>query len=104
MLVGDCSKISIHKVGHSLIYQSNPFRTLTLNNILITPSVIKILIYVRCFTRDNKCSIEFDAFGIFVKDYRTKQTLLRCDNTGVLHLVTTTSPQVFHTIAPSLWN
>lgn len=43
-------------------------------------------------------------FGFSVKDYHTKQTLLRCDNTGDLYPVTTTYLQSFHTIAPSLWH
>lgn len=40
----------------------------SLNNILISPHMIKNLISIRKFTSDNIYSIEFDPFGIFVKD------------------------------------
>nr|GEY70318.1 ribonuclease H-like domain-containing protein [Tanacetum cinerariifolium] len=40
---------------------------------------------VRKFTTDNKCSIDFDPYGFTVRDYHTRQTLLRCDNTGDLY-------------------
>ena len=32
----------------------------SLNNVLVSPSLIKNLIYVRQFTSDNNCSVEFD--------------------------------------------
>lgn len=38
---------------------------LHLNNILVCPSIIKNLIYVRQFAKDNWVSIEFDHFGFF---------------------------------------
>lgn len=103
VLVCDGSKIPIQNFGHSILPNSNPYRILTLKNILITPNIIKNLIYVRHFTRDNNYSIEFDAFGFSMKDYRTKKTLLRCDSTGDLYLVTST-PQALATISPSLWH
>ncbi|GKA53712.1 ribonuclease H-like domain-containing protein [Tanacetum coccineum] len=37
------------------------------------------------FTTDNKCSIDFDPYGFTVRDYHTRQTLLRCDSTGDLY-------------------
>nr|GEY05117.1 ribonuclease H-like domain-containing protein [Tanacetum cinerariifolium] len=40
---------------------------------------------VRKFTIDNKCSIDFDPYGFTVRDYHTRQTLLRCDSTGDLY-------------------
>ncbi|GKB25304.1 hypothetical protein Tco_0864705, partial [Tanacetum coccineum] len=40
------------------------------------------------FTRDNNCTIEFDAFGFSVKDYLTRHILLRCDSSGDLYPVT----------------
>ncbi|GJY10794.1 ribonuclease H-like domain-containing protein [Tanacetum coccineum] len=46
--------------------------------------------------RNNKCTIEFDEFGFSVKDYWTRQILLRCDSTGDLYPVTSLSyPQAF---------
>jgi hypothetical protein len=36
---------------------------LHLNNVLVSPKLIKNLIFVRQFTSDNNCSVEFDPFG-----------------------------------------
>nr|GEU91511.1 hypothetical protein [Tanacetum cinerariifolium] len=52
----------------------------------------------RQFVRDNKCTIEFDEFGFSVKDFWTRQILLRCDSTGDLYPVTSSSyPKAFLT-------
>nr|GEV25973.1 ribonuclease H-like domain-containing protein [Tanacetum cinerariifolium] len=40
------------------------------------------------FTRDNNCTIEFEAFGFSVKDYLSRHILLRCDSSGDLYPVT----------------
>src|SRR5579883_3192288 len=40
---------------------------LHLNNVLVSPNLIKNLISVRQFTSDNNCSVEFDPFGCSVK-------------------------------------
>ncbi|KAL4555611.1 hypothetical protein LXL04_038235 [Taraxacum kok-saghyz] len=103
VLVGNGSRIPVTKSGHSTL-GSNPFRTLHLKNILITPQIIKNLVSVRKFTRDNKCSIKFDEFGFSVKDFRTKQTLLRCDSTGDLYPVTSSSPQACLSVNSSTWH
>nr|GEW93311.1 ribonuclease H-like domain-containing protein [Tanacetum cinerariifolium] len=63
-----------------------------LNNVLITPHIVKNLIYVRQFVRDNDCTIEFDSFGFSVKDFITLRVLLRCDGIGDLYPVTAPSP------------
>ncbi|GKD08723.1 ribonuclease H-like domain-containing protein [Tanacetum coccineum] len=57
--------------GHSIL--PTPFKSLHLNNVLITPHIVKNLIYVRQFVRDNNCTIEFDAFGFSVKDFMTRR-------------------------------
>lgn len=100
---GDGSKMPIQKIGSSIIPQSNPYFTLTLITIFITVFVIKILISVRPFTRDNKCSIEFDFF-FFVKEYHAKETFLRCERKGYIYLIATTLPQALTTITPSSWH
>ena len=41
---------------------------LHLNNVLVSPGLIKNLISVRQFTYDNNCSVEFDPLGCSVKD------------------------------------
>ncbi|GKB01686.1 ribonuclease H-like domain-containing protein [Tanacetum coccineum] len=64
--VGDGHSILVTNTGHSILPTST--RSLHLNNVLITPHIVKNLIYVRQFVRDNNCTIEFDAFDFFVKD------------------------------------
>ncbi|GJU87777.1 ribonuclease H-like domain-containing protein [Tanacetum coccineum] len=83
--------------GHSVL--STPFRPLRLNNVLITPNIVKNLISVRQFVRDNSCTVEFDPFGFSVKDFITRRVLLRCDSTGELYPVTkpSTIPHAFLT-------
>ncbi|GJS27460.1 ribonuclease H-like domain-containing protein [Tanacetum coccineum] len=88
--VGDGHSIPVTNTGHSIL--PTPSRTLHLNNVLITPHIVKKLIYVRQFVRDNDCTIEFDSFGFSVKDFMTRWVLLRCDSTGDLYPVTSPSP------------
>ncbi|GKA19386.1 ribonuclease H-like domain-containing protein [Tanacetum coccineum] len=84
--VGDAHSIPVTNTGHSIL--PTPLKSLHLNNVLITPHIVKILIFVR----DNNCTIEFDAFGFSVKDFMTRQVLFRCDSTGDLYPVTASSP------------
>ncbi|KAG7648706.1 GAG-pre-integrase domain [Arabidopsis thaliana x Arabidopsis arenosa] len=69
------------------LFIANKSRPLTLHNVLVTRDIIKNLVSVRRFTKDNKCSIEFDPFGFSIKDLRTKRTLLRNDSSGDLYPV-----------------
>ncbi|GKD59614.1 ribonuclease H-like domain-containing protein [Tanacetum coccineum] len=87
--VGDDHSIPVSNMGHSIL--PTPLKPLHLNNVLITPHIVKNLIFVRQFVRDNNCTIEFDAFGFFVKDFMTRRVLLRCDSTGDLYPVTAPS-------------
>ncbi|GKB27817.1 ribonuclease H-like domain-containing protein [Tanacetum coccineum] len=88
--VGDGHSIPVTNTGHSIL--PTPTKSLHLNNVLITPHIVKNLIYVRQFVRDNNCTIEFDAFGFSVKDFLTRRVLFRCDSTRDLYPVTTPSP------------
>jgi hypothetical protein len=47
--------------------------------------MVQSLIYVRRFTTDNWCSIEFDPFGLFVKDLTTKNVIVRSNSTDPLY-------------------
>ncbi|GKA53766.1 ribonuclease H-like domain-containing protein [Tanacetum coccineum] len=87
--VGDSYSIPVTNSGHSIL--PTPHRTLHLNSVLITPNIVKNLISVCQFVRDNYYTIEFDAFGFSVKDFRTRQVLLHCDSTGDLYPVTQSS-------------
>ncbi|GKD28863.1 ribonuclease H-like domain-containing protein [Tanacetum coccineum] len=84
--VGDDHSIPVTNSGNSIL--STPHRPLHLNNVLITSSIVKNLIYVCQFVHDNYCIVEFDAFGFCVKDFLTRWVLLRCDGTGDLYPVT----------------
>ncbi|GJT07163.1 ribonuclease H-like domain-containing protein [Tanacetum coccineum] len=102
--VGDGKSIPVTNTGHSIIPSHH--RPLHLHNVLVTPNIIKNLIFVRQFTRDNNCTIEFDAFGFSVKDYLTRHILLRCDSSGDLYPVTkpSTSPIAFLSTSASTWH
>ncbi|GJY97412.1 hypothetical protein Tco_0514322 [Tanacetum coccineum] len=88
--VCDGHSIPVTNTGHSIL--PTFVRPLQLNNVLITPHIVKNLIFVRQFVRDNNFTIEFDVFGFSVKDFMTRQVLLRCDSTGDLYPVTHPSP------------
>ncbi|GKE10403.1 ribonuclease H-like domain-containing protein [Tanacetum coccineum] len=88
--VGDSHSIPVTNTGHSIL--PTPFKSLHLNNILITPHIVKNLISVRQFVCDNNCTIKFDTFGFLVKDFMTRRVLLRCDSTGDLYSVTAPYP------------
>ncbi|GJT68728.1 ribonuclease H-like domain-containing protein [Tanacetum coccineum] len=102
--VGDGKSIPVTNTGHSIIPSHH--RPLHLHNVLVTPNIIKNLISVRQFTRDNNCTIEFDAFGFSVKDYLTRHILLRCDSSGDLYPVTkpSTLPIAFLSTSASTWH
>ncbi|GJR83278.1 putative reverse transcriptase domain-containing protein [Tanacetum coccineum] len=88
--VGDEKTIPITNTGHSILPTLS--HSLYLHNVLVTPNIIKNLIYVPQFTRDNKCTAEFDEFDFFAKDFLARHILLRCDNSGDLYPVTKPSP------------
>nr|GEY14375.1 ribonuclease H-like domain-containing protein [Tanacetum cinerariifolium] len=58
------------------------------------------------FTRDNNCTVEFDAFGFSVNDFLTRHILLRCDGSGDLYPDTSPSstPHALLSVSPSTWH
>ncbi|GKA28839.1 ribonuclease H-like domain-containing protein [Tanacetum coccineum] len=102
--VGDGKSIPVTNTGHRIIPSHH--RPLHLHNVLVTPNLIKNLISVRQITRDNNCTIEFDAFGFFVKDYLTRHILIRCDSSGNLYPSTkpSTSPIAYLSTSASIWH
>ncbi|GKB41580.1 ribonuclease H-like domain-containing protein [Tanacetum coccineum] len=102
--VGDGKSIPVTNRGHGIIPSHH--RPLHLHNVLVTPNIIKNLISVRQFTRDNNCTIEFDAFSFSVKDYLTRHILIRCDSSSDLYPVTKplTSPIAFLSTSASTWH
>jgi hypothetical protein len=114
IIVGNGSSLLITSVGDLVL--PGPFY---LNNILLTPDMVQSLISFRRFTTDNWCSMEFDSFGLSVKDLTTKNVIVRSNNTGPLYTmrlpgsltpsssVVATLAAVPHTltaVAPTMWH
>nr|GFB26312.1 ribonuclease H-like domain-containing protein [Tanacetum cinerariifolium] len=94
------NSIPVINTGHCTIPSAHrpipsAHRPLHLHNVIVTPNIIKNLISVRQFTRDNNCTIEFDAFGFSLKDFWTRHILLRCDISGDLYPVTKLSGDLY---------
>ena len=83
---------------------------LKLNNILVSPSLVKNLISVCSLTKDNNVSVEFDPFGFSIKDLPTQTVLLRCNSAGD-HPMASSSPSALvcygvtlgRSLAPVAW-
>jgi hypothetical protein len=82
IVVGNGSSLLITSGGDSVLL--GPFY---LNNILLAPDMIQSLISVRRFTTDNWCSMEFDPFGLSVKDLTTKNVIVRSNSTDSLYMM-----------------
>jgi hypothetical protein len=80
IIVGNGSTLPITSVGDSVL--PGPFY---LNNILLAPDLVQSLLSVRRFTTDNWCSMEFDPFGLSVKDLTTSNVIVRSNSTGPLY-------------------
>jgi hypothetical protein len=80
IIVGNGSSLPITSVGDSVL--PGPFY---LNNILLAPDMVQSLLSIRHFTTDNWCSIEFDPFGLSVKDLTTKNVIVRSNSTDPLY-------------------
>ena len=72
--------IPVRGYGHS-----QPHPSLSLDNVLHDPKLIKNLISVRKFTSDNNVSVEFDPLGFSVKVLGTINQILRCNSTCELY-------------------
>jgi hypothetical protein len=68
--VGNGDVVPISSSGHTLL-QSSSSHSFKLNNVLLVPHLIHNLLSINKFTQDNRCSIEFDAFGFSMKDLKT---------------------------------
>jgi hypothetical protein len=80
IIVSNGSSLPVTLVGDSVL--PKPFY---LNNILLTPDMIQSILYVRHFTTDNWCSMEFDIFGLSVNDLSTQNMIVRMNSTGPLY-------------------
>jgi hypothetical protein len=92
IIIGNGSALPVTLVGDSVLPE--PFY---LNNILLAPDMVQSLLSVRRFTTDNWCSIEFDPFGLSVKDLSTRNVIVRSNSTDslyMLRLLWSTTPSV----------
>ncbi|EEC82022.1 hypothetical protein OsI_25984 [Oryza sativa Indica Group] len=85
IIVGDGSPLPITATGST--HLSFPHRSFVLNNVLVSPEIIKNLIVVRRFARDNDVSVEFDKDGLDVKDFHSRNMIVWCNSFGDLYLV-----------------
>ena len=107
VIIGNGHALPITRVGHTTL--STPNHTFYLNNVLVTPDLIKNLISTRKFTTDNFVSVEFDPFGLSVKDFRTKNVIVRCNSLGDLYPFWWPPPSPAHalsttTSSSTLWH
>jgi hypothetical protein len=71
IIVGNRFSLLITSVGDMTL--PDPFY---LNNVLVTHDIIQNLLSVRRFTTNNWCSMEFDPFGLSVKDLSTRNVIM----------------------------
>ena len=83
--IGDGSSVPVTGVGTS--YLSHSLSPLLLREVLVALALIRNLISVRRFTIDNQVFVEFDPFGLSVKDLRTKKELAQFNSLGDLYTV-----------------
>jgi hypothetical protein len=53
--------------------------------VLVTPDIIQNLLYVHRFTTDTWCSMEFNPFGLSIKDISMWNVITWCNNSGPLY-------------------
>lgn len=104
IIVGNGALLPVTAIGSRTF--SFPHRNLVLNNVLVSPHIIKNLISIRRFTTDNNCSIEFDPFGLSVKDLQTTNVIARCNSSGDLYpfFSPATSATALLAAPTSLWH
>lgn len=100
IIVGNEACLPVVAIGSALL----PTRPFHLSKILLLPNIVKNLILVRQFTRENLVSVKFDHAGFSVKDLVNKALLLRCNSGGDLYPFSSnngrSSPMVL-TVQPS---
>jgi len=97
IIVGNGNLLPVTAIGNTVL----PHK-LHLNNVLVSPDLIKNLISVRQFTTDNNCSVEFDPFDCSVKDLPTRSEIVRCDSSGPLYPLRLPASALLASTTPSL--
>ena len=103
-IVGNGANLPISCRGESVLH--TPESNFHLNNVLVVPSLVCNMLSIRQFTRDNNCSIEFDALGFSVKDIPTRRMMLRCNSAGDLYTfpAASSTPHASIAISTDLWH
>jgi hypothetical protein len=114
IIIGNGSSLPVISVGDSVLPG-----LFYLNNIFLAPNMVQSLLSVSRFTTDNWCSIEFDPFGLSMKDLSTRNVIVRSNSTGPLYTLrlpgsTTPSigvmatlaatPHALAVVAPTTWH
>ncbi|XP_074287918.1 uncharacterized protein LOC141613082 [Silene latifolia] len=104
IIVGNGHSVPIKGYGHATLPKPHP--PLVLKNVLYASHLVKNLVSVRKFTKDNMVTVEFDPFGFCVKDLRTGTRLMRCESRGELYPIShnkesAVQPSTFAALAPS---
>ena len=103
--LGDGSSIPIYCIGQAQI--QSPIKPLLLHDVLVAPALIKNLTSVRQITTDNHVSVEFDPFGLSVKDYPTKAEIARFNSFSdlySLHGAPVAAPPTSMVASVDLWH
>jgi hypothetical protein len=83
IIVGDGSLLPATSTGHISFFALD--HPLYLRRVLVSPDIIKNLISVCQFTTDNQVSVEFDPYGLSVKDLRACSVIVKCNSTERLY-------------------
>ncbi|XP_075079790.1 uncharacterized protein LOC142165046 [Nicotiana tabacum] len=111
VVVGNGTQLPISYIGHGIFSTSDSL--FSLRDILVVPHLSTNLLSVHKFVSDNNCSMEFDPFGLSIKELKTKKHLLRCNSSGPLYALTSSSagfaatrrPAIAAThVSPNLWH
>jgi hypothetical protein len=108
IVVVNGSLLPVTSTGHTCFPSTS--HPLYLHDVLISHDIIKNLISVRRFTTDNLVSVEFDPFGLSVKDLQTRNVIIRCNSSGQLYPLfpstNTSTPKAFLVEAQSstIWH
>lgn len=59
--------------------------TFSLHHVVYSPHLVKNLILVHEFTKNNNCSIQFDSSRFYVKDLHYKRIIMRSSSSGDIY-------------------
>jgi hypothetical protein len=95
VLAGNGSTLPVTTVGDMVL--PGPFY---INDILHTHVIIHNLLFVCRFTTDNSVSMEFDPFGLFIKDLATRSVIISPNRSGPLYTLHILGSSPSHVATP----